>query len=356
MIMTNPRQVRNGVKSRRLERGWSQQELAQRAGISRAAVSAIEINRLVPSVAAALALAQSFECSVEDLFGQSRTRTDSAPQWAWPPPHEPCRFWQAAVNGHQLLFPAETTASGIVEHDGVLTEQALTCGVKRASARTLVLACCDPAAALLASEIHRQTDIRVLVLQRSSQEALSLLAQGLIHAAGIHLATNRTPRGNMQAVRARIKTKCQLIRVAHWQEGLAVSQGRGVHSVRSALRGGLRWVGRQEGSAARQCQDELFESRPPPRKQARDHRSVADAIRNGWADAGICLRLVSEEAGLRFLPVRQEIFEWCLPSEAPEDFLMQALRNAIQSPSYRRLLADLPGYDTRECGEMQWVN
>ncbi len=356
MIMANLRQVTNGVKSRRLERGWSQQELARRAGISRPAVSAIEISRLVPSVAAALALAQSFDCSVEDLFGQSRTRTDSAPQWAWPPSLEPCRFWQATVNGRQLLFPAETTASGVVEHDGVLTDQALTYGVKPGPAKTLILGCCDPAAALLAAEIRRQTDIRVIVLQRSSQEALSLLAQGLIHAAGIHLATSRAPRGNLQAVRANIKTKCQLVRVAHWQEGLAISERLGVRSVRSALRSGLRWVGRQEGSGARRCQDELFEGRPPPRRQARDHRSVADAIRNGWADAGICLRLVSVEAGLRFLPVRQEIFEWCLPSAGPEDFLMQALRNVIQSPSYRRPLADLPGYDARECGETQWVN
>src|SRR6266851_3753947 len=116
MIMANLRQVTNGVKSRRLERGWSQQELARRAGISRAAVSAIEINRLVPSVAAALALAQSFDCSVEDLFGQARAPMEAEPQWAWPAPQEPCRFWQATVGGRRLLYPIETTANGMLEH------------------------------------------------------------------------------------------------------------------------------------------------------------------------------------------------------------------------------------------------
>ena len=83
---------------------------------------------------------------------------------------------------------------------------------------------------------------------------------------------------------------------------------------------------------------------------------MADAIRNGWADAGICLRLVSEEAGLRFLPVRQEIFEWCIPGGGPDEVLLQAFRNAIQSLSYRQMLRDLPGYDPRECGEVQWIN
>jgi DNA-binding XRE family transcriptional regulator len=44
-------------------------ELAGRAGISRAAVSAIEGDRLSPSVTTALALAAVLDCSVEELFG-----------------------------------------------------------------------------------------------------------------------------------------------------------------------------------------------------------------------------------------------------------------------------------------------
>lgn len=58
------------VQTRRLARQWSQAELAERAGISRAAVSAIEGERLSPSVATALVLAAVFECSVEELFGR----------------------------------------------------------------------------------------------------------------------------------------------------------------------------------------------------------------------------------------------------------------------------------------------
>jgi molybdate-binding protein len=83
---------------------------------------------------------------------------------------------------------------------------------------------------------------------------------------------------------------------------------------------------------------------------------VAEAIRNGWADAGICLRLVSEEAGLRFFAVREETYEWCLPAAGAPDPLLHALRETVQSSSYRRLLDDLPGYDARECGEIQQVN
>ena len=45
--MSQAPDVQNHVKALRMARGWSQAELAHRAGISRAAVSAIEIERLV---------------------------------------------------------------------------------------------------------------------------------------------------------------------------------------------------------------------------------------------------------------------------------------------------------------------
>src|SRR5262249_57040753 len=96
----------------RAPRGWSQAELAQRPGISRTAVSAIEVERLVPSVAAALALAAALGCTVEDLFGAAGRSAD--PVWAWPPGRTPCRYWQAQARGAVLPFPVEAHPPGVV--------------------------------------------------------------------------------------------------------------------------------------------------------------------------------------------------------------------------------------------------
>src|SRR5215472_7331207 len=104
--MSQPIGLQNHVKALRLARGWSQAELARRAGISRAAVSAIEIERLVPSVAAALALAAAFGCRVDALFAIGEVER---PAWAWPAGSDPCRFWQAEVGGRVLYFPVEAT-------------------------------------------------------------------------------------------------------------------------------------------------------------------------------------------------------------------------------------------------------
>ena len=53
----------------RQTRGFSQQQLAGMAGVSRQAVSAVEAGHSDPSLRVALALAQALGMSVEELFG-----------------------------------------------------------------------------------------------------------------------------------------------------------------------------------------------------------------------------------------------------------------------------------------------
>jgi molybdate-binding protein/transcriptional regulator with XRE-family HTH domain len=342
------------VKLRRLDRGWSQADLAQRAGISRAAVSAVEINRLVPSVAAALALAAAFGCTVEELFGGERARSDE-PRWAWPPAASPCRYWQARVGGRTLRYPVEGTAAGVIAHDGVHHAKSFAARNDARPEETLVIACCDPAASILTTQYARMTGYRLIALHRSSQQALALLGQGMVHVAGIHLSSNRHSDRNAEAVRGRLGGEFHLLRVARWQEGLALAPGLGVRSVRAALRSRLRWVGREPGSGARQCLEELLGDRPMPRRLARDHRGVAEAVRCGWAEAGVCLRLVSEEAGLKFLPVREEVYDLCVPASAVADPRVQALIRVLRAAEFRDLLGELPGYDAADMGEEREV-
>src|SRR5262245_27160392 len=214
--------TRNLVKASRQQRGWSQAELARRAGISRAAVSAIEVDRLVPSVAAALSLAAALGCTVEDLFGLA-ARGQAEPEWAWPPAVTPCRYWLAQVRGRALRYPVEATAAGVVAHDGVFHDGSFAARGDVDGTATLVLACCDPAAGLLAGEAARATGFRLLVLPRSSRQAVSLLGQGLVHAAGVHFATDDEPDGNARTVRGTLGAGYRLLRVARWQEGLSVA-------------------------------------------------------------------------------------------------------------------------------------
>ena len=60
--------VSNRVKDLRVERGWTQQQLAEAVGVSRQSINSIECNRYVPSLPLALAFARVFGCSTDDLF------------------------------------------------------------------------------------------------------------------------------------------------------------------------------------------------------------------------------------------------------------------------------------------------
>src|SRR3712207_5924247 len=102
--MADELSLSNSVRARREALGWSQQELAQRARISRSAVSAIEMRRLVPSAAAALALARALQCRVEDIFQLAGEPANAEPAWAWSPVREPCRYWKAQVGWCLLLY------------------------------------------------------------------------------------------------------------------------------------------------------------------------------------------------------------------------------------------------------------
>src|SRR5437899_1745935 len=110
--------LENRVQALRAARGWPQAELARRAGVSRAAVSAIEVGRLVPSVAAALALAAAFDLRVDALFSLSGS-SGQEPAWAWPAACDPCRYWHAEVAGRVLLYPVEASGLGVAGHDGI---------------------------------------------------------------------------------------------------------------------------------------------------------------------------------------------------------------------------------------------
>ena len=211
--VSSEQQLTNRVKTCRIARGWSQDDLAIRAGISRAGVSSIETNRLVPSTSAALALAAALDCRVEDLF-QLASAVAREAAWAWQPQREPCRYWRASVAGREWMYPTEPTNLGVVGHDGVCQGGQFREHLMAAPSDTLVIASCDPAIGLLANEISRRSSFRLLAFQRPSQEALTLLAQGLVHVAGIHLSTVASQGQNVAAAKEKLQGGFCLLRGA----------------------------------------------------------------------------------------------------------------------------------------------
>lgn len=333
----------NRVKDLRQARGWTQDQLADAAGLSRTGISAIEARRLVPSVAAALGIAHALGHSVEDLFAPQPAA--GRVEFAWLPAAFPCRYWAAEVAGRTLLFPVESGPRGGLLHDGIAQHANDFPAPGDIAKKTLVLASCDPAAGFVAAAYRRRGGLRMLVFSRPSGEALDLLERRLVHVAGVHLAAADDANGNAAALARRNSAgSLDLIHVARWEEGLASQAATRLRSTTSAARGKLRWIGRPVGAGARRCQDELLSSRRSPRHIARDHRGVVEAIRSGWADVGVCLRLATEEGQLAFLPLGEENYDLCFRRDEAAEPRIVALLSTIRSAEYRGLLTELPGY------------
>jgi putative transcriptional regulator len=60
--------VRNDLRELRAAREWSQADLAERLGVSRQTVNAIETGKYDPSLELAFRIARVFKSRIEDLF------------------------------------------------------------------------------------------------------------------------------------------------------------------------------------------------------------------------------------------------------------------------------------------------
>ena len=229
-----------GAKLRlaRQARGFSQQQLAGMAGVSRQAVSAVESGQSDPSLRVALALAQALGMTVEELFGSAETiplvparpvgplgpagRVELAPigDIVVALPLAGATVSRAGFlppQGWRPGLPAGEVAPGLARGTAAGEAAASTAGARpagrgertpprpgrrladRAAAAHLVVAGCDPALPLLEEPLSLlDPPIAFSWWPCSSAEALRLAAQGLVHAAGAHL---RDPSGSTTPAR-----------------------------------------------------------------------------------------------------------------------------------------------------------
>jgi molybdate-binding protein/DNA-binding XRE family transcriptional regulator len=351
MILTNVDRImsdtrfENSVRMHRTAAAWSQQQLADRAGLSRAEVSAVETGRLVPSAAVALALARAFGCTVEDVFTLGDDAADREPGATGTG-----RYWVSELGGRVRRIGAEPTHVGVLPHDG----GRLAPMGPPDPRRTLVLAGCDPAVGLLSAFVAGASKVRVIPLVRSSRRSLELLRDGGAHVAGIHLGDDAA--GNATVAREALGAGYRRVHVARWTEGLALAPGLGHRTVSAAVKAPLRWVGREDGSGARRCLDMILEGRSPRPdgydRTASDHRGVVETIRTGWAQAGVCVEFTAREGGLEFLPVKHEDYDFFYPESLEDDIRLRSVLDVLRSTWFRDALSALPGYVTARTGEL----
>ncbi|MGN6794878.1 MAG: helix-turn-helix domain-containing protein, partial [Streptosporangiaceae bacterium] len=230
----------SGAKLRfaRQARGYSQQQLAGMAGVSRQAVSAVESGLSDPSLRVALALAQALGMTVEELFGAEGTvasvsarlvgqDTCDASRADCPSGQAGTRVTLSPMGDTFVALPlAGPTASraGFLPAGGILADAPGRSEVRPIGPPrpTLVVAGCDPALPLLEEPLSLlDPPIGFSWWPCSSQEALRLAAAGLVHAAGAHLRA-RSGEYNTESATEVLAAGGQVIGFSAWREGLVL--------------------------------------------------------------------------------------------------------------------------------------
>jgi putative molybdopterin biosynthesis protein len=102
-------------------------------------------------------------------------------------------------------------------------------------------------------------------------------------------------------------------------------------------------VNRNQGSGTRALIDRLLDGARPAgyAVQPRNHNAVAAAVAQGRADWGMTLDTIARRAGLGFLPVRAEQFDFVIPKNRWNRPAVIAFRDLLDEPGTREALTRL---------------
>jgi putative molybdopterin biosynthesis protein len=102
-------------------------------------------------------------------------------------------------------------------------------------------------------------------------------------------------------------------------------------------------VNRNQGSGTRALIDRLLEGVKPAgyAVQPRNHHAVAAAIVQGRADWGVTLDTIARHAGLEFLPIQEERYDFVVPRSRLNRPGVIAFRTLLAESSTRDALARL---------------
>lgn len=385
--------LRNKLVELRQKQGLKQQQVADRAGITRQSLSSLESGRSAPSITLALRLAHTLGCRLEDLFWLEETgsslvaevagvtrsiekRGSSHPSGG---AAKGDRVLVVSVGGKWVAHPLALGAphSTMITADGVLAGpgsgqtaagDSVLAKVKLLRERdqlrdTLLCVGCAPALGVLTSRASANPPYqRVLWLERSSSAALEMLRQGHAHVAGAHLFDEKSGEFNVPFVQHLLPGRSVMVfNLVRWDAGLVIAAGnpRGVRSVQDLARSDVTLVPREKGAGAQKLLERMLgragialdavTTRGP---MAAGHMDVARSVAMGVADVGVSIRSAALALGLDFLPLAEERFDLIISKELSDDSRVIRLLDTLSSRPFRREIESLGGYGARESGHL----
>ena len=222
----------------------------------------------------------------------------------------------------------------------------------------------DLALELLVEIVHQaDSNIHLLPVPVGSLDGLIALRNGLTPLTGCHLLDPASGEFNAPFVRHLFPDlDIVLITLAHREQGLIIARGNplGIRSIMDLVRSGLTFINRNRGSGTRLWLDHQLRDKGISPKQINgysqemvSHTSLAHAIKQGFADAGIGLKAAAVKENLDFIPLFTERYDLIIPHDRVENPEIVPIIDMVRSQTFHRKVTSLAGYEDYHTGESQ---
>jgi putative molybdopterin biosynthesis protein len=196
---------------------------------------------------------------------------------------------------------------------------------------------------LLLGELHRR-GYQTRLLPVGSSAGLEAAKRGQCDVAGIHLLDPATGIYNEPFC----TTQLELVRGYGRMQGVVYRHSDSRFELRTASEAiaqirndrACLMINRNAGSGTRILIDRELAGRQPPgyQVQPKSHTAVAVAVAQGRADWGVCIESVARQAGLGFLPLQEERYDFVIPrSRLARPAVAEFLR-LLREPAVREKL------------------
>lgn len=317
--------------------GLTQVGLAERAGVSRQLIGAVEAGRNLPRVDTAIALAAALDVEVSRLFAPEATAVDVVTGAV---PRAGSVVLVGRVGDAVVTSPARVgpdgwdVADGLIGPDGLDPFESTPAG--------LVVAGCEPGLGLL-ERILREHGMGGVAATASSAAAIEALVAGRVHAAVVH-GTNVDERA------ASVEVALERFTMARWRVGLAASQDAPAGWVDRALSGREPVVQREDGAGVQRA----FEARVRRRGRVSGPRVAShfEAARRGALTGmpAVTIEPAALAAGAFFHAIETHDAELWVDKRWIGDQVVGTALDVVSSRRFQRRLLAIGGYDLSGCG------
>jgi putative molybdopterin biosynthesis protein len=361
--------IRSRLQEIRNARGLAAAELAQRVGVSRQTIYAIEDGSFVPNTAVSLRLARALDVTVEQIFSidEETSKPVSATLLAGDQANNGQLVRLCRIGERLVAVPASFIPTYLPPSDGIVeSKSGLTVSVKSTadvpqSGNRLLLAGCDPALSLL-NEMLSASGIEIVAVPCSSRTALQWLKQGQVHAAGSHLFDHATGDYNLPIIRRLFpQDAVKVVTFAVWEQGLVTRPGnpKRIRTIAEVGGKGVTIINREKGSGSRDLLDRGLREAGIDHKRVKGYESIAQghlaaafAVASGAADCCIATRSAARCFGLDFIPLAVERFDLSFTKASLELPAAKALLDLLNRSTFQNKLQAIAGYDTAHTGQL----